>query len=91
MNSLLVGKHDSSSYFEMLFNPSDPEIYIVFLSFCAEWLYNSFESLLLVGVNLLILLFLFRRRHHRIKRFRLVGPWLVTLVTFRFKDSHVPK
>lgn len=42
--------------------------------FFVEWSYISFERLLLVGVNLLILLFLFRRRHHRIKRFRLVGP-----------------
>ena len=56
--------------------------------FVVEWLYNSLETLLLVGVNLMILLFIFCRRHLTIKRCRLVGPWLATLVTFKFKDSH---
>lgn len=39
MNSLLVEKHESSGYFEMLLNPSDPEMIASFF-FCRMVVYQ---------------------------------------------------
>ena len=91
--SLLVEKHENSSYLEMLFSESDPQMiasrfYVEYGSrisvskgfFCGwEWIcWNC--SFYFVGCIII-----------RIKQFRLVGPLWARSVTFRVLDSNVPE